>query len=311
MIGHRLRATSQFYLGGPTRSIPELERSLALYDPDQHLALTYKYGVDARVAGLTILALARWQIGCPDQAITIGDQAVNFGMHGKHANSLGYALTYIGCGLNFLLGQRHLIPPMAHDVSMLAKRHSLAMWQGHAEVTMGWQMAVDGKGEMGIELLQKGIADLTATGTRLWHPFNLLLMAEAQLASGAVDCALASIEEGLAVSCQRQECWLEPELHRARGHILLRQRDRLTEATDALALAIDLSRRRGMRSCELRAATNSRVSYLERAAGTGSSPARTSLRLVYGRAWRTRSDRREDAARRARMISDVTLPAPA
>jgi hypothetical protein len=60
-IGH-----SWFYLGTPTLACLHLEQVIALYNPEQHYVLTYRYdGIDPGIAGDGSYAWALWLRGYP------------------------------------------------------------------------------------------------------------------------------------------------------------------------------------------------------------------------------------------------------
>ena len=105
-------------------------------------------------------------------------------------------------------------------------------------------------------LTRRGLAGLDATGTRLFRPFHLLLLAEAELAAGAVGAAQKTLDEVLAVVLRQEELWLEGKLRCRRGLALLVTGAAGDEAEACLLAALASARSRGTRSWELRAATS-------------------------------------------------------
>ena len=69
---------------------------------------------------------------------------------------------------------------------------------------------------------------------------------------GRAERALEVIANMLATIERTDERWLEPEFHRLRGE-LLRSRDDATEAERSIATAIEIARKQGSRSLQLRA----------------------------------------------------------
>ncbi len=252
-VAHRIRGWTLFFLGKFTEAMPELERTLALYQPDRHADLAYKFGQDTRVAALILWSLGKWQLGFPDQAIKARDEAIAHGRRSNHANSLAYAL-YFGCAVDYVLGAFDVVGQRASELAVVSDRHGMALWRAWARVALGWRMAREGEAGSGIAMIRHGLAEQDSTGTMVWRPHNLLLLAEAHLAQGALDDALAAVDAALAVSTRQQELWLEPELHRRRAEILLRQGDRVADAQACLETALAIARRRQARSWELRAA---------------------------------------------------------
>jgi class 3 adenylate cyclase/predicted ATPase len=254
LIGHRMLGTSFFNLGRTTEAVAELEQALALYQPDRHAGLAYQYGQDQRASGLTVLAQAQWQLGFPDHARAAVDEAIAHGRRSSHANSLAYALYWGGIVLEYFLGDLDMVEQHARELADLFDRHGMAMWQAYAHVAVGWRRARAGEAVTSITMIEKGLTGLEATGTVYWRPFQLLLLADAHVAHGAIDNALAVLDEALAVSVRQKELWLEPELHRRRGGVLLNRTARVAEAQACLETACAIASLRQARSWELRAA---------------------------------------------------------
>jgi class 3 adenylate cyclase/predicted ATPase len=254
LIGHRMRGTSFFNLGRTTEAAAELEQTLALYQPDRHAGLAFQYGQDQRASGLTVFALGQWELGFPDRAHAAVAEAIAHARRSSHANSLAYALCWGGIVLHYFLGDLDMVGQHARELADLVDRDGMAMWQAYAHVAAGWRLARVGEANPGIAMIQKGLAELEATGTVYWRPFTLLLLAEAYLVHGAIDNALAALEEALAASVRQQELWLEPELHRRRGGVLLNGTAGVVEAQACLETALAIARRRQTHAWELRAA---------------------------------------------------------
>ena len=82
----------------------------------------------------------------------------------------------------------------------------------------------------------------------------LALQADAQLASGRPEAALASLAGGLKAVEKAGGAPLEAELHRLRGEALLAGAGTASEAEAAIEKAIDVARRQNTKSWELRGA---------------------------------------------------------
>jgi predicted ATPase len=140
----------------------------------------------------------------------------------------------------------------------------MTMWLAYAWVAIGWSEARAGRYEGGLALIRQGLAELEATGTGVFRPFNLLLLAEAHIAAGAAADALATLDEALVWALSHQEVWLEPELRRRRGLLLLDLGGDAAEAEASLYQALELARSHKARSWELRAATSFARLWAER-----------------------------------------------
>ena len=80
------------------------------------------------------------------------------------------------------------------------------------------------------------------------------LQADAQLAIGTPEAALASVAVGLKAVEKAEGAPLEAELHRLKGEALLAGAGTLSEAENAMQQAIDVARRQNAKSWELRGA---------------------------------------------------------
>ncbi len=84
----------------------------------------------------------------------------------------------------------------------------------------------------------------------------LALQADAQLAIGKPEEALASVAAGLKAVEKTGGAPLEAELYRLRGEALLAGAGTMSEAEAAIQQGIDVARRQNAKSWELRAATS-------------------------------------------------------
>ena len=82
----------------------------------------------------------------------------------------------------------------------------------------------------------------------------LALQADAQLATGKPEAALASVASGLEAVEKMGGAPLEAELHRLRGEALLAGAGTVSEAETAMQQAIAVARRQNAKSWELRGA---------------------------------------------------------
>jgi tetratricopeptide (TPR) repeat protein len=115
-----------------------------------------------------------------------------------------------------------------------------------------WQR---GDSDAAVARLQEGLSSTHAAGTR-WHTtFLLATLAEVRMARVEAEDGLDTIEEAFVFAEQTGERYLEAELHRLRGELLLLE-PRVEAATHAFERALAIARRQGARSLELRAATS-------------------------------------------------------
>jgi hypothetical protein len=80
-----------------------------------------------------------------------------------------------------------------------------------------------GQSEAGLTAMQQGLADDLATGSTLWQPYFLGLLAEAYGAGRHPDEGLTVLDEALAVLDTTEAGIYVAELYRLKGVLLLQQ----------------------------------------------------------------------------------------
>jgi hypothetical protein len=94
-MAHLAIGISWFYLGKPALACSHLEHTIALYDPEQHHMLAYRYGgVDPGIGGHTNCAWALWMRGYPAQAHAHSAKALSLAQQLAHPFTLARTLYY-------------------------------------------------------------------------------------------------------------------------------------------------------------------------------------------------------------------------
>jgi predicted ATPase len=134
--------------------------------------------------------------------------------------------------------------------------------------------------EEGMVQIRQGLAAWQATGSRIWRPYFLALLAEGCAQGGQVEVGLTVLAEALAAVDHTGERLYEAELYRLKGKLLLALfADDQAEATTCFQHALAVARRQQAKSLELRAAMS--LSRLWRRQGERAQ-ARQLLAEVYG-----------------------------
>ena len=134
--------------------------------------------------------------------------------------------------------------------------------------------------------------------------FLLALQADAQLAIGKPEAALASAAAGLKAVEKMGGAPLEAELHRLRGEALLAGAGTVSEAETAIEKGIAVARRQNAKSWELRAATS--LARLRRQQGRPQE-AVALLAPIY--AWFTEGFATADLKAAKALLDELTEPA--
>jgi hypothetical protein len=172
-------------------------------------------------------ALISWMLGYPDRSVEELRGAV------KSAETLGHPLTLVQtlCWSALVHIFRHE-PLAAADCAGRALRiceeHRIAQWHPYALCASGWALGISGESEKGLAQIVQGV---DGYGLGVNQHVLLAVQADAQLAIGKPEAALASVAAGLEAVEKTGGAPLEAELHRLRGEALLAGAGTVSEAS--------------------------------------------------------------------------------
>ncbi|AGW95012.1 adenylate/guanylate cyclase domain-containing protein [Cupriavidus sp. DF5525] len=245
------------YLQGEFRAArTHLEQGLAHYQPEQQHLHVGLYGQDAGVRGLSFLAQVLWHLGYPAQARDKSQEALALARQLPHPFNLALALVHSAEAHQY----RHevqLVQECADAAIALSTEQGFPFWLAWATVISGWALAEQGREEAGIARMREGLAAYQALGAELARPHFLGLLATAYASAGQARAGLDVLADALAAVANTGERYYEAELHRLKGELLLQCATAGTEQEAAQACfhqAIEIARRQGAKSLELRAA---------------------------------------------------------
>ncbi len=240
LIAHRLWGVRAFFSGKFPQARTYLEQVMALYDRQQHHALTFRYGgYDPGVHGLGYLAGTLWHLGHPEQALRRIHEALTLAQDLSHPNSVVYALNWAAV-VHWYRREEYEAQQRAEAVIALSTEHGLPYFVAEGMIWRGWALAAQGQAEEGIAQIRHGITSYQTTGARLRPEYHALL-AEAYGRAGQAEEALRILAEPLAVvSTYGERYSYTAELYRLKGELTLHQghhqatgkRQRAHRATD-------------------------------------------------------------------------------
>jgi predicted ATPase len=256
LIGERMIATAQYFLGELFSARRHIERVLVHDDEFARASQSVRFEVDQRVAAQAYFARILWLQGLPDQAMRVAERSVAGALETNQAISMGLALARAACPIALLTGD---LAAAEHYVGMLldhSTRHVLALWHAFGRCCQAMLAIQRGDLRVGLPML-RAVLDEPGAGRAVPQLFGFV-MAEALGRAGQISDALAAIEEAMERSERTEERWLTAELLRVKGEILVwRGAPRAAaEAESHFRQALDLARQQGALSWELRAATS-------------------------------------------------------
>jgi predicted ATPase/class 3 adenylate cyclase len=252
---------SHFFLGELEQAREHLERVLALYDPERHSSHAFTYGDDPATSARSNLAQALWLLGYVDQSLRYSEE--NLAIL-RSVIDHPYSVAF-GLDLAAVVRQYRSDAPatrtLVDEALALSEAHGLVFIDAMASILKGWALAQEGDLAEGTAQMRHGLAAQLATGAELARPYWLCLITEACLESGAALDGLALLDEAEVAVQQTNERYWEAEIHRLRGQLLLAASDPaapavVRSAEECYRRALEVARRQGARSLELRAAVS-------------------------------------------------------
>jgi adenylate cyclase len=242
-----------FCLGEFVSTRAYAEQGMALYDPQQHPPHAFLYGQDPGMTCRLYAAAALWFLGYPDQAIVRSHEALTVAQEQAHPYRVATALGWMPMIRQYCRD----IPAVHHWAQAaitLCTEHGFPLWLAWSTLLQGWALTQQDAGEEGIVQICRGVAACRATGTEVWRPYDLALLAEAQEKRGRAEEGLRTLAEAFTLMDKTGErCW-EAESHRLKGEFLLRQDvSNAPQAETCFHQALDIAHRQQAKSLELRA----------------------------------------------------------
>ncbi len=297
---HHALWTSSLCLGEFASARAHSEHGMALYDPQQHHSQALLYGGhDPGVCCRSFAGPVLWSLGYPDQALQRNHEALSLAQELSHPFSVVLSLYWLAM-LHQLRREGPAAREKAEAANTLATEHGLPLYAGWATSVRGWALAQQGQEEEGIAQIRQGLAAYRATGAAMDQTHILALLAEAYARVGWAEEGLSVLAQALVAVHKTGERHYEAELYRLRGELLLMQAEAEVEAKakakaeveacfrqaeSCFQHAIEVARRQGARSWELRAVMS--LSRLWQQQGKAAKPgpceeARQMLAEIYG-----------------------------
>jgi len=255
VVAHQCMGWS-FCLGELVSARGHFEQIAALYNPEQHRPLTFHYGQDPGMAGLSGLALDLWLLGYPEQARRSSDQAIILGREAFHAHSLASALIFSSV-FHAFCQEKGVARERAEEAIAICTKQGLALWLAWGMIIRGWALAEQGQGEAGIAQIAQGLAVVRTMGAEVARTYYLALLAEAYQSVGQPEAGLSVLAEALAQVEKTGERFWEAEMYRLKGELLLKAEGEGMQAAASpegcFLKAIEIARRQEGKSLQLRA----------------------------------------------------------
>lgn len=232
---------------------PAYQRAHRAYDEAQHAEHASLMGGNFGVLATAWSAHALWFRGLADQALQRGHEALEVANRVAHPFSQALALSYIATQ-HALRHEHGLTLHYARQTHEIAERYHVGYYLAWAGVLLAWANAKQSPSSEAVVAIQVAIEGFNATGARLRLPLYLAMQAECLGDVGETEAALAAVEQAFECAGRTGEHWVDAELYRLHGELLLRSSASRGEAESSFIKAIEIATAQRALPFELRAA---------------------------------------------------------
>jgi class 3 adenylate cyclase/predicted ATPase len=263
VTSHQILGLALLRMGEISNARQHLTTAVAMSDAAREGLLRDSLGADPAVICRGFDAVALWLSGFPEQAAIQSAEAMKIAqtLQPRHPFSLAYALTS-ATWLHALRRDVASALEQAAATALFATEQGFPSWLSHSLVVQGWAQAEQGDIENGLASIERALRIYAETGAKVWQPWFLWLHAQALSRAGKQDLALETISSALAVARQLGPYWLEAELLRVQGELMLDAESarpaeaRIRDARIRFEQSLQISRNQGAKAFELRACSS-------------------------------------------------------
>ena len=253
-------AITQSALGGYTSLLGDLPQGRQMLEESIELFRSLPDVPYLQVSRLSLpdtldtLGRTLWLLGFPDEALKQLREVEIIGHRSSNPVLKAFAIhtneVHFWCR-NFAVirenAQTLLEAPWAAEITPI--------FSAQADLARGWLLAKEGQPH-GIAMIRDAMARMASTRFALFRPMFGSMLAEACASVGQIDEALSAVDQVLPIA-QTEDRYYEAELNRLRGELLLMQdASNSPQAEQYFRTAIEIARRQGAKSWELRATTS-------------------------------------------------------
>jgi len=170
-----------------------------------------------------------------------------------HPPSLAQSLALDGKLLS-IVGDNATLHERAVQLIALATEQGYRHWRAEGTMLRGWVKVKNGDVIEGISILRTGWTAYGATAGA-WRTHYIALLAETYEIAGQVETAATLFDEALQITERTGARWLEAELNRHKGELLLRQ-GHSEAAGELYHKALSIAQEQEAKLWELRAAVS-------------------------------------------------------
>jgi predicted ATPase len=207
-----------------------------------------------QVVSQAVLGTVLFCLGFQYQALSRTNTAIAEAARLAHPPSLAVNLS-MGARLLSFVGDNVALDERVDQLVAMATEQGFPYWRAMGTIYRGWVNVNNGDVTEGMSLLRSGSTAYCATGADLLVPYHIALLARACESAGQVEEGLSLLSEALQNVERTGERWLEAELYRHKGQLLLR-RGHSETAEELYRKALNIAVEQEAKLWELRAAVS-------------------------------------------------------
>jgi len=219
LVAYRTMGSCLTFMGRWDDSISYLEKSLALYDIEQHRSLAVTYAQDPRIAALTLYSWSLLHQGRFDDALQASEMAVSEAHSFQHLHTTAFALGLAGTMFHQFCGDLKRAREGADTLVKMCSKQPVPLWNNLGFCLQGWAIGMQGDTDSGIKQLEKGYDGFSGTGATLFMAYYCTLKAEVYVKGGNHSRAMECLDQAKALQEEKEEGWFAADLHRAHGDL--------------------------------------------------------------------------------------------
>jgi class 3 adenylate cyclase/tetratricopeptide (TPR) repeat protein len=252
VIAHCTTGVTSWFGGDYLNAQLHLERALATYEAERNPATFRASALDLPFVIMRFLALVLWPLGKIDRSRRLAAEAVRATGDKpalSQANALVHKAVFDGlCG--GMLQETETILALG-----LAREHTMPLYVAAGSYLNGLAQWRAGDRTGGLAEMRRGWTLLHENDCYLCEPFWGMQVAVANAEAGQTETGLEILRELIASTEQSGQHWLDAELHRSQGELLLRlDPPNVSMAEDTFRRALEIARTQQTRTFELRSA---------------------------------------------------------
>jgi adenylate cyclase len=245
---HVMLGTPLYHQGKLEPALARSRQGFEIFDPNMQFPDWPGPHPGVQCHGFPMLIF--WMLGHPDQSLDELRAAVGSAETLGHPLTLAWVLQWAAYVHVFRRESSAAADYAARALRICEEQHN-AQFHAIALCANGWALRASGESEKGLAQIGQAV---DSYGLGMSQNILRGLQADALLAVGKPEAALASVAAGLQAVEKTGGAPLEAELHRLRGEALLAGAGTVSEAETAMLQAIDVARRQNAKSWELRCA---------------------------------------------------------